>query len=126
MSGAASIFLAPLQKLLETFQRERHYKDERKDAALHSINRALIETKRYIEESEEVETVDRRQEYQLAQLWSEASVKARHASEDLAVRLQDKSAYWSDQVKWSREEVLTKRIDLDTIQQEVLDLLGGS
>jgi hypothetical protein len=44
-----SVLFGPLQNLLDTFQSERHYTDERRDAALLSINKALIETKRYIE-----------------------------------------------------------------------------
>lgn len=66
-------------------------------------------------------TCDGRQ--RLSQLWSEAAAKARYASKELAERLQNKSVYWSEDLKWSREEVLSKQIDIDSIQEQVLVLL---
>ncbi len=126
MSAVASVLFGPLEGLLTRFQQERHYKNEKKDEALIAINTALFETTRYIEESESEKYYDRGREYDLGQLWSEASVKARDASEDLAARLHTKELYWSDQMKWSREEVLARRIDLDSIQKQVEELLQGS
>lgn len=124
MNGIASIFLAPLQGLLNTFQSERHYKDGKKDEALHAIHKALLETKKYIELSKGNE--DRDTEYKLAQLWAEASVKSRYASEELMERLQDKSKYWADTIEWSREEVLSKKIDFESIEKQINALLKGS
>lgn len=118
-----SVLFGPLQALLGKFQSERHYTDEKRDSALLAINKALIETKRYIEESDTTHALDRNQEYALAQLWAEAATKARYASTELAERLQNKSLYWSEDFKWSREEVLSKRIDIDSIHDEVLNLL---
>ncbi len=99
------------------------YADDKRDAALLSINKALIETKRYIETSGGANCFDRDKEYELAQLWAEAATKARHASKELAERLQNKSLYWSEEFKWSREEVLSTQIDIESIQEQVLDLL---
>ena len=48
MSAEISIFLGPLQNLLSWFQKERHFKDEKKDAALQAMNKAIIATKRYM------------------------------------------------------------------------------
>ncbi|SRR6266478_1390897 len=118
-----SVLFGPLQNLLGTFQSERHYKDEKTDAALLAINKALIETKRYVEKSGGVNSFDRNEEYNLSQLWAEAATKARHASSELAARLQNKSLYWSEDLKWSSEEVLEKQIDFDSIQKQVQDLL---
>ncbi len=118
-----SVLFGPLQALLAKFQSERHYTDDKRDAALLAINKALIETKRYIETSEDAHRFDRDQEYAIAQLWAEAATKARYASAELATRLQNKSLYWSEELKWSREEVLSKQIDIDSIQDEVLSLL---
>lgn len=118
-----SVLFEPLQKLLDTFQSERHCTDDKRDAALLSINKALIETKRYIETSGGTNCVDRAKEYELAQLWAGAAVKARHASTELAERLQNKSLYWSGEFKWTQEEVLSKQIDIESIQKRVLDLL---
>jgi len=118
-----SVLFGPLQDLLGKFQSERHYTDEKRDSALLAINKALIETKRYIEVSESAHSFDRNQEYALAQLWAEAATKARYASAELAERLQNKSLYWSEEFKWSRGEVLSKQIDIDSIHDEVLALL---
>src|SRR5713226_1223798 len=103
-----SVLFGPLQDLLGKFQSERHYTDEKRDSALLAINKALIETKRYIEVSESAHSFDRNQEYALA---------------ELAERLQNKSLYWSEEFKWSREEVLSRQIDIDSIHDEVLALL---
>jgi hypothetical protein len=115
-----SVLLSPLQSLLNTFQSERHYRDDRKDAALLAINKALIETKRYMETCG---SIDREREYNLAQLWAEAAAKARYSSAALAERFQNKSLYWTEELKWSREEVLSKQIDFDSIQEQVVQLL---
>ena len=123
---AISVLLAPLQNLLNTFQAERHYKDDKKDAALSAINTALIETKKYIEESTARAAVDRNREFDLAKLWGEAAVKARLANSEMANRLQDKSLYWSEQLKWSKEEVLAKRIDLDSLHETVREMMKNN
>lgn len=118
-----SVLFRPLQNLLATFQSERHYSDAKRDEALLSINKALIETKRYIETSEGKNHFDCSKEYELAQLWAEAATKSRHASRELAERLQNKSLYWSEEFKWSRQEVLNKQIDIESIQEQVVNLL---
>lgn len=119
-----SSLLGPLQNLLGTFQAERHYKDEKKDAALSAINVALIETKKYIEESNGQRHFDRAREFQLSKLWADAATKARYASSELSIRMQNKALYWSDNFDWPDEVVLDKGIDLDSIQQTVLGLLN--
>jgi hypothetical protein len=118
-----SSLLGPLQNLLGTFQAERHYRDEKKDAALLAINTAWIETKKYIEESEGKKNFSRAREFQLSQLWSEAATKARYANAALALRMQDKSLYWSDKLEWPQDIVSGKEIDIDSIQKTVNDLL---
>lgn len=118
-----SLFIEPLQNLLSWMQKERHLKDQRIDEALVAINSAMLATKKYIEQSGGVKCHDRQLEYELAQMWSNAAIKARHASQELAARLQDKSAYWSDQFEWSTDEVFERQIDLGGLQQQVRDLL---
>src|SRR5260370_1420334 len=96
----ASVLLAPLQGLLTYFQSNRHVRDERKDAALLAIKKALIESRKYVELSDGGSRLDREKEYVLSQLWAEAAVKARHFGGGLAERLNDKSKYWSEELKW--------------------------
>lgn len=120
------LLLAPLLNLLGIFQKERHYQSDKTDAALLAIQKALIETKKYAEVSSDRKVSNREKEYELSQLWAEASVKARHASEDLANRLNDKSLLWSATFEWSREEILAKRIDFDSIEGTIRELLSHS
>ena len=111
--------LAPLQKVLNTFQKERHYQDKKKEDALKAIQKALIETKRYVERSKH----NRETEYDLAQLWADAATMVRYANTELAERLNDKSKYWQDTFIWSHEEILEKRIDFDSIEKQISDML---
>ena len=82
-----------------------------------------MESKKYIELFERKNNIDREKEYELARLWSEASVKARHASKELAKRLYHKSKYWRGTIKWSREEIISKKIDFDSIEKQIRKLL---
>lgn len=118
-----SLLLAPLQGLLTYFQKDRNVRDEKKDSALLAIKKALIESRMYVELSESEYCFDRKKEYELSQLWADAAVKARHASQDLAERLNDKSAYWAQKFKWSRKEVLARRIDFASVEAAVDELL---
>ena len=59
-------------------------------------------------------------------MWTDASVKFRYASEELMQRLQDKSKYWTDTIEWSRYEVLAKKIDFMTIENQINELLKES
>ncbi len=126
MAEGLSVLFGPLQSLLGYFQRDRYYKDEKKDAALLAINHALIETKKYLEKNRGKEDPDREKEYELSELWAQAATKARYASTDLAGRLQDKSAYWSESLefRWSSDEVLSRRIDIDSIEAQIKELLS--
>lgn len=123
MSPEASVLLGPLQNLLGWFQKNRMHRDAQKDAALDAINTALFASMRYVEEQQQTNSSDRAKEYELAELWANAAAKIRHASEELAIRLQDKSVFWTKEIKWSREEVLLKRIDFEAVQHEITRLL---
>lgn len=126
MPAEATVLLGPLKSLLGWFQQNRMHKDERKDAALEAMNKALFASMKYVEEQQSASGPDRNREYELAELWADAAAKARHASEELAMRLQDKSVFWTKSVKWSRQEVLLKRIDFEAIQHEITLLLKGA
>ena len=124
MSELTSLFLAPLQSLLNNLQSERHYKDKNKNDALKSIQFALLETKKFVELSAGI--YDRKKEFELAQLWADASVKSRLVSKELSNRLQDKSKYWSDTIVWSKEEILARKIDFISIEKQLTLLLNES
>ena len=126
MAAELTVFLGPLQSLLAWFQKNRSVKDEQKTLALDAMNKALIATRKYIEAKGANGPADRAREFELAELWADAATRARHASGELAARLNDKSQYWSEPLKWSQEEVLLKRIDLKSVQHEVNQLLTGA
>ena len=83
--------------------------DEKKDQALAAINKALLETKRYLERHESKKAAARKVEFHLAELWADAAAKARYASNEIAIRLNNKSLYWSDNLKWSRRLSTSER-----------------
>ncbi len=126
MAAELTVFLGPLQSLLAWFQKNRGVKDEQKTLALNAMNKALIATRKYIENKGTDAPADREREFELAELWADAATKTRYASGELAARLNDKSYYWSKPLKWSHEEVLLKRIDLESVQHEVKQLLTGA
>ena len=125
VAAELTLLLGPLQNLLGWFQKNRLHKDAQKDAALESINRALFASMRYAEEQRNSNIEDRSREFELAELWANAAAKVRHASQDLSSRLQDKSIYWTKQMKWSHEEVVRRRIDFEAIQSEIAQLLDN-
>ena len=111
--------------MLGWFQKNRLHKDAQKDAALESINKALFASMRYAEELRISNVEDRSREFELAELWANAAAKVRHASQDLSSRLKDKSIYWTKQIKWSRDEVVRRKIDFEAIQSEITKLLDN-
>ncbi|WP_428384137.1 hypothetical protein [Nevskia ramosa] len=125
MSVEATVLLGPLQNLLGWFQKNQMHKDQQKDEALAAINKALFASMKYSEEQQQSGLTNRDREFELGELWAHAAAKVRHASDDLAMRLHDKSIFWSSSIKWSREEVLLKRIDFEAVQHEIKLLLSA-
>lgn len=124
MPGIAEVFLSPLQGLLNTLQSERHYRDKNTDEALLAIKSALLRTKKHIELSGSVR--DRTKEYELAELWSQASIKARRANIPFANALSEKSRYWEDQEIWAEDQAVAKGIKFSQIEGQLDELLSNS
>lgn len=123
MSATASLLLNSLHSLLAWFQKNRMHTDAQTDEALDAINKALIASMKYVEEGRSAAAPDRAREFELAELWATASARVRYVSQELATRLHDKSVYWRQMMKWSRDEVLNRRIDFESVQQEFQKLL---
>ena len=119
----ADALLGPLKSLLDWAQKNRMHRDQQIDAALSSVNRALHASMRYVEEQRNSGAPNRERELELAEMWSDAAAKARYASKELTARLQDKSVYWRKEFKWSREEVLARKIDFESVEQSFKELL---
>ncbi len=124
MPGIAEAFLSPLQGLLNTLQSERHYRDKNTDEALLAIKSALLQTKKHIELSGSAR--DRAKEYELAELWSQASIKARRANIPFANALSEKSHYWEDQEIWAEDQAVAKGIKFSQIEGQLDELLSNS
>lgn len=124
MPGIAQIFLGPLQSLLNSLQTERHYRDKNSDEALLAIRSALLQTKKHIELNGPVR--DRSKEYELAELWNHASIKARRANIPFASALTEKSRYWEDRELWEEDQVVAKGIKFSQIEEQLENLLSDS
>lgn len=118
-----SVFLSPLQDLLNTLQKERHKKDEHIDNLLLELNAAIIETKKYMRESEDGNSYNRSREYKLAMLWAGASVRARYVSSDLASDLHHESLWWSGEIYWNPDELEDAQEEIEAYEAEIRRLL---
>jgi len=108
--------------LLEHVREERHYQEQKKEAALRAIHAALVETLLYVEKESKKET-DRQTEEKLSHLWTDAGLAVRHLDRDLANRLLLKGRYWIEAEKWSRKYVLRNRIALKQVEVDIKKLL---
>ena len=116
----------PLQHLLSTFQRERHFKtkhehevEKDKQAALEAILTALTETRKYVDSH----VYDRDTEYKLSELWSLAAIRSRKSIESLQPEILVKMQYWLDGIRWDREVLREKGVDLQTVEAKFRELI---
>jgi len=110
--------------ILEHLREERHYKEQKKEAALNAIHSALIETLLYVEKSSKGET-DRTIEEDLSRLWTKAGLAVRHLDRELADRFLLKGRYWIESEKWSRKYILENRIALKQVEVDIKKILEG-
>ena len=101
----------------------RERKNERDDAAIGSVLAAVNATKRYLAQRDRGDPIDREVEGKLVELWTSAAVHIRRSDRDLAARLQDKAAYWTNPENWTAQEVSDNRIQIDDIAEEGKRLL---
>lgn len=100
-------------------------RDEKIDQALHSLYKALNETKAYVTTLNEGNERDRRREHDIAYLWHEASVPVRKIDPDLAHRCFQKGSYWHEPESWSEAQLEESRIALDQVLDSTKRLLLG-
>ncbi len=108
--------------ILQHLREERHYKEQRKDAALNAIHDALVQTLIYSEKVSKG-NADREVEEKLAQLWTKAGLAVRHLDRDLADRCLLKGRYWIEPGNWSRKYILENRIALKQVEVDIKSLL---
>lgn len=88
-----------------------------------AVNVALVESMRYVESQEVGGPQNREKEYELGRLWREAAIKIMYVDKGLSSTFNEKSMYWLERFRWSREEVLRKRIDFLAVHEEVAALM---
>jgi hypothetical protein len=104
--------------------RENHKnRTERIDQALYALYAALNETKAYVHRLNSGMRRNRKTEFAIAKLWSDASIPLRTIDSDLADRCFLKAGYWQDPDTWTDLKLTRKRIKLDQVIKSVHDLL---
>jgi hypothetical protein len=125
-----SLFIAPLQELLNYFQRDRLHStdgqqkaEENRKGALDAIYAALVTTSKYLED--QPDGMDRAKQLELSQLWAQAAIKSRtYFSTDDRKWMAEKADYYLTKMKWPNSHVTAKRIDLVTVQERVKELIA--
>ena len=118
-------FYAPIKDFIDFVIQRGAAKDEAVGEALRAIRAAILATKEYEERSNGQKCFDRVAEFELSKMWGEASDKARKANNDLALRLNAKVRYWSDQRQWTPDEINSHRISLASFEDALDELLRG-
>ena len=73
----------------------------------------------------EQEGRDREEEVRIGGLWQKAAMKTADVSPDFSHVLYDKALYWFREFEWTADEVLARKIDWDSIENEIRELLTG-
>ena len=107
----------------KTWSENQHIKKDEKEKALSLVRTALLETKHYVSSLNNGAKDDKKKEYELSKLWSEASQYARKIDPDLAQRLHEKSNYWLNPENYSIEEAFQKGIRLERIDADLKEAL---
>ncbi|KNZ31758.1 MAG: hypothetical protein AD742_14780 [Methylibium sp. NZG] len=124
-----AMLLSALESLLGVAQRERHHKeaiaethDTKKKEALQAIYIAIAETRKYQEMN--ITAPVREKEYELAKLWTTASIQAQRFFGELSQLGADKAEYWTSQLKLPDDLLASKGIDLVSVEAKFKALLG--
>jgi hypothetical protein len=115
------VLLAPLQGLLDFFQKDRHHDEdmqqkveERRREALRAMYSALVATHKYIEA--QPDGMDREKELELSKLWADAAIMSRTYLSTDEPWLMEKADYYLAKIKWPDERVKETGIDLMTVK----------
>ena len=119
-----------LVELIDLFRGERRYNRKLTDAALTAISYAIVATRAYEARVKTQENCmvsadqrDREEEVRIGGLWQTAAIKTRNISSNFADRLNEKALYWFLDFPWTADQVISKRIDWSSIDNEVQKLL---
>ena len=118
-----SQYAEAILQLVDLFRGERRYNRELRDQALGAINIAVVATRKYEAKFGESSGTDPEAQAEIGGLWLEAARQTRDVSEDFTSVLHDKAMYWFQNFEWGPEEVKDRRIDWDSIDAEIRELL---
>ena len=117
----ATRLLQRLDKWLEDLPPE-DVKNNQYNAALDSVNKAILETRKYLKQRREGGERDAETEERLSKLWSDASSEIRPYDAKLADLCMVKGHGWADDTVWSDPKYKQLPIDIDEMLQHLRDL----
>jgi hypothetical protein len=122
------VLLAPLNGLLEFFQKDRHHVEdlsqkveEKRQDALHALYSALTTTHKYIDA--QPDGIDREKKIELSKLWADAAISSRTYFEDGEPWMMEKANYYLSKMEWPHERVVQAGIDLKTVEERINQLI---
>jgi len=121
----ALVGLLPLLSgLLKDASKKRRLHDDRGQAAVEAILRAVNETKLYLSALSRATPRDTSREAELSRYWTDTAAKLRGIDEDLAQRCRLKGEYWTAPEKWDAQQLEKARILLTQVLADADTLLG--
>lgn len=97
--------------------------EEREEKAVRALQSAVIGTSNYVGRLEAGEPPDRRQEENLANLWSDAAIAFYGVNERIPSLLHLKALSWSRPARWIDEQVVAAGITLDEMNDLMVQML---
>lgn len=110
--------------LLKDASKRRRLHDDRGQAAVEAILRAVNETKLYLSALTRGRPRDTSREAELSRHWTDAAGKLHGIDEELAQRCRLKGEYWTDPENWDAEQLEKARILLTQVAADADTLLG--
>jgi hypothetical protein len=125
MPEAATI-LAVADKVLSAIglaREGKRAKEQRRRDALNALYAAINETQLYISERREGKKRNRRREFQIARLWSDAATAVSPLDHRLARICHCKRTYWCEADLWDDARIARNGIKIETVQRKIRRLL---
>ena len=110
--------------LLNWLQTERHYKTEKKTQALKAIEKAVIETTKYVHKTTNKGMPKNKvEEMRLSTFWMEAAALSNPLFKKLGEKLGLKSQYWKNPDTWNVDQIEDEIITIEQIEKEIKKIL---
>jgi hypothetical protein len=112
--------------ILQTWKAGLKERDATRRSAVAALSTAVSRTREHIAKSSSATSGDVA-DYELTNLWHQASLAFRDANEPkLATLCQIKGNYWTDPSNWSDEQLHEAGIRLTALERELQRLLGSA